>query len=592
MKNKIQLIKCIYVICFLLLVSHTDAKNNGEFSTNKFFSCTWGISDLISVMSEVNDTVVTVNNVNDLFKAVGINGTRGHVTVLLEDGIYQLTRTLYIHGPSITIRGKSGVRENVIIQGDAMSATAKVQILIRVEKDDFGLADLTLRNCGWHLLQIAGETDADRPVIDNVVFQDAYEQLMKVTYSAIKPEMSSDSGIVKNCLFEYTAGIGPQYYIGGIDAHHSKGWIISANILKNITSPDQYLPDPAIHFWSGSENTIVERNLIINCERGIGFGLGYDRGHIGGIIRNNMIYHDGSVYHDVGIGVEACPDVRIYNNTVFMKGDYPNSIELRWSLSTNGKIYNNLCNGLIQLRDTSSAELGNNVTDVDSTWFLDPMRANLNLLSTAVEAIDKGITLDDVKYDFNTQKRPWGKAYDIGADEYNGINFFASEYSVFKGFSSKLYWNINGLGNVTAYGAWSGPLALSDSLNITPDSTSVYGIYGISGVDTARFEVKIYVIPELETAINSQEFIEHAVKVYPNPATGLMTIELPVEQQNNHKPVDFQFYNANGQFTGISAVSDGRIVKLDASNLSDGSYIFVLLVDKKKVGYGKFVIAH
>lgn len=62
----------------------------------------------------------------------------------------------------------------------------------------------------------------------------------------------------------------------------------------------------AVHFWNGARDTIVERNAIVDCARGVGFGLGEtgngnDRqyaddpyhgmyiGHYDGVIRNNFI---------------------------------------------------------------------------------------------------------------------------------------------------------------------------------------------------------------------------------------------------------------------------------------------------------------
>ena len=61
--------------------------------------------------------------------------------------------------------------------------------------------------------------------------------------------------------------------------------------------------------WLRDEDVIIERNWIINCDRGIGFGLtSYDGGHNGGasVIRNNFVYNDGAGANtDVCIGLGA-----------------------------------------------------------------------------------------------------------------------------------------------------------------------------------------------------------------------------------------------------------------------------------------------
>jgi hypothetical protein len=558
-----------------------------------------GFSSISNAQSEDSDTTVVINTVEGITAAIASQLLKGHITILLEDGIYEFERPLSIFTPSITIKGKSGVRENVIIQGDAMSSSAKVKGLIRVSGNDFHLADVTLRNCGTHLLQIAGEQDADRPLIENVVFRDSYEQMLKITYSASKPDVSSDSGIVRNCLFEYTAGIGPQYYIGGVDGHQTKDWIISGNVFKGITSPESQIAEHAIHFWSNSENTIVENNIIINCQRGIGYGMYTTRGHVGGLIRNNILYHDGvklhggTFAHDVGIGVDACPDIQIYNNTVYQKGTYSNSIELRYDISTNGKIYNNLCNGAIDLRDSSSADVRNNINNADSSWFVSTDDVNFQLLPSAVNVIDAGLSLDTVKVDVVGNKRPWGAAYDIGAHEYNGINFYASSYQIEKGESVTLTWQTNNLDDITAYGAWSGGQESSGSFVVTPDSSSVYGIYGISGEDTAHYIVPINVVPDmLVTSSRSIQANKQGLKVYPNPASSFVFIEFPEAADGIQNDVSLQLYSVSGQAIRVPYTDAGNKLIVNTSGISTGKYIYMVSSKSGYIGSGKLLISH
>jgi hypothetical protein len=186
----------------------------------KFFAPTVA---LLTGLGVAQAGTITVNNEAELQAAVDVaNSSGGNTTILVSDGVYTLSDTLYINAPNVTLSGKSGNRANAIIQGDAMSANAKVGNLLRVSGSGFKLNGLTLRRSGWHLIQIVGENNADSPEITNCILQDAYEQMIKVTINSNDLTTTSDNGLVEDCIFEYTAGIGPQYYIGGIDAHGAK----------------------------------------------------------------------------------------------------------------------------------------------------------------------------------------------------------------------------------------------------------------------------------------------------------------------------------------------------------------------------------
>ncbi len=218
-------------------------------------------------------TTVNVSTAAQLQSAVSsANGAGGNRIISLADGTYTLNDTLYVNAPNISIVGASGNRANVIIQGTGMSSSASVGTIIRVAGSGFGLRYVTLQKSKYHLIQVVGEENADSPTIRDCILRDAYEQMVKVSIGS-DPGVTADNGLVENCLFEYTAGIGPQYYIGGIDAHGAKNWNVRGNTFRNIASPSGSVAEFAVHFWNGSANNTVEKNVIIDCDRGIGFGL-------------------------------------------------------------------------------------------------------------------------------------------------------------------------------------------------------------------------------------------------------------------------------------------------------------------------------
>jgi hypothetical protein len=362
---------------------------------------------------------VYVGSVAELESAVeNANRAGGHKSILLKDGTYTLNNTLYVSAPNVTLGGRSGMREKVVIEGDAMSGDAKLGVVVRVAASNFEIRDVTLQKCRYHALQIAGESNADNAVVRNCIIRDSHEQLLKVSFNKSTPAISADNGLVENCLFEYSAGIGPQYYIGGVDALGSKSWVVRNNTFRSIISPSRSLAQYAIHFWAGSSNNVVERNLIINCDRGIGFGMD-GRGNTGGIIRNNMIYHasDAGRYDDVGISLTESPNSRVYNNTIYMENDFPWAIEYRFPSTTNVFIANNLTNKPIRQRDNASGSVEANVTGAQSSWFKDAKAADLHLAKYIDSVVDMGQKISGLTNDFDGDGRPQGAGVEIGADE-------------------------------------------------------------------------------------------------------------------------------------------------------------------------------
>ena len=354
-----------------------------------------------------NGPRVIVSTAAELQAAADRANRTGHLTVLLRDGTYELDGMLYIRGDHVTFRSQSGDRERVIVRGQGMRGS--VSHVFNVAANHFTAADMTI---GWvanHPVQIQGTGSGDHARLHNLRIVNAFEQLVKV--SGHQSEDGADHGIMEYCLLEYPAGVGPQWYIGGIDAHNADNWIIRNNTFRNIRSPESRLAEHAIHFWSGSQNTLAENNVIINCDRGIGFGLG-DRGHGPGTIRNNFVH----TTRDVGIGLESCSGAQVYNNSLVTE-NHANSIEYRFSASRDNIVVNNLATAQIRSRDGGSARVHNNLSNAQPNWFVDATAGDLHL-SNSVPAIvvDSGTTIETVTTDIDCQPRVEGR-FDIGADE-------------------------------------------------------------------------------------------------------------------------------------------------------------------------------
>ncbi len=376
-------------------------------------------SNTVQACQLIVGDILEVATVAELRSAISqANNGGGNMTILIEDGSYPIASTAsfpYITADNIVFRSKSGNRDAVIISGQGMVATSSTENGFLIAGNNVTIADLTIRDVGNHGIQVSGHD----LMVHNVRIQDTYEQMIKGSTTA----ESIDNAIVQCSLFEYTDGIGPNWYIGGLDIHKGDGWIVRDNIFRDISSPHTAVAEHAIHFWRNSRNNTIERNVIYNCDRGIGFGLGNNPPeNDGGIIKNNMIYNDGQgIYNDVGIGLESSPNTQVYNNTIYVA--YPNAIEFRFESTMNVEVKNNLCNKAITSRNGGTANTETNYTSAAANWFVDTNNGNLRLASANPETIDQGSDLGNlVAIDLDQNIRPVGEGYDIGAQEWQTIS--------------------------------------------------------------------------------------------------------------------------------------------------------------------------
>lgn len=396
------------LLCLLVIFSLSSPSQNCNCTLDQV------LQNTVAPCTKTVGTVVNVATVNELKSAISqANNNGGNMTILIADGTYQVASTTsypYITASNMVFRSQSGNRDNVILQGGGnVSVSPNTEIGIYAVGDNITIADLTINNVGNHGIAVTG----DSLFVHNVKIQDTYEQMIKGNSSGD----GADYGIVQCSYFEYTSGIGPNWYIGGLDIHEGDGWIVRDNYFEDIASPHTALAEHAVHFWDNSADNLVERNMIVNCDRGIGFGLG-SSANDGGVIRNNMIYNDGQDnYHDVGIGLETSPNTKVYHNTVVVA--YQNAIEYRFSATTNVEIENNLTNQPITSRNGGQANVGVNLTNAQNAWFVNVGGGDLHLNSGLLPAVDQGTNLaGQVDMDIDQMGRPLGPAYDIGADEF------------------------------------------------------------------------------------------------------------------------------------------------------------------------------
>jgi len=226
------------------------------------------------------------------------------------DGAY-----LRITAPGVTLRGQGGDREAVVLDGNYLTTE-----IVQVVASNVTVADLTLREAYDHPIHVMPSESAatNGTLVYNVHVIDPGQQAIKVN-PLVPGGPYADGGTVACSHIELTdvgrGHIRDDCYTGGIDAHASRGWTVRDNLIEGFWCASG-LSEHAVHFWTASRDTTVERNVLRDNARGIGFGL-LDSGtvarvwadapcpaaggtyvdHFGGIARNNAVSaHTGGLF--------------------------------------------------------------------------------------------------------------------------------------------------------------------------------------------------------------------------------------------------------------------------------------------------------
>ncbi len=384
-------------------------------------------------------TVWNVSTVSELNTATW-NQASGD-EIVIAPGTYNLTRVLSMNTPNVTIRGATGVRDDVVLVGGGMN-TRGVDEGITIGADKVTVSALTLKDFFYNALHLRGESDISAATISNVKTWNVGERHIKGSWDR-NLNHTCDNALIENVYMLQTEprlDTNPSGgdYIGGMDIMATNNIIIRdcvAEGIRGFTGEG----NASIFLWQGHNNFTIERNVIIDTNKGIGIGLCYVPGNNisggwhgdGGMIRNNTILR-GDGHGGNNIGMELChvKNTQVVNNTIYSPDatyfrtlslwdsvDYPNSnLQIVNNLIRGGCWYNGDSSPAV---DATVAGMGN-LVDGDGTvvlpeWFVDAAAGNLHLTELAA-AIDAAAMLPAVPYDIDGGPR--GPVFDFGADEF------------------------------------------------------------------------------------------------------------------------------------------------------------------------------
>jgi lysophospholipase L1-like esterase len=369
--------------------------------------------------------IIHAGSVEELLKAVENVPPGG--TIMVADGHYMMPRYFEIRTDDVTLRGASGDRHAVIIDG---AQSRHGEILGITACRGVTIADITIQNIKWNGFKINSNIGVQELTIYNCVIHNIWQRGVK---GVTVPEVNREKIRPRNCKVQYCLFYNDRpkrysddeadkpekfggNYIGGIDVMYATNWTISDNVFIGIQGRTGE-GRGGIFVWIDSRDCVIERNFIIDCDAGISLGNpsraeGVTVHGTNCIIRNNFVTRA----HENGIFTAYTRNCLIQHNTIHD----PDSILERLIRvildNENLVIANNLLSGPpLQNESIPPARLVQNWTGIATDLFVDPDAGDLHLkkrLESIAGQADRAWSTD---LDIDGEKK--GEQSDIGADE-------------------------------------------------------------------------------------------------------------------------------------------------------------------------------
>ena len=219
-----------------------------------------------------------------------------------------------------------------------------------------------------------------------------------------------DNGKGNDFLYNAAAGYG--FYIGGADnlverckIHHNGGYGIHIYHAGGVAGADRNI----IRYNQIFDNSVTAQQETSDILLSSGAG---------NQAYSNLLYR--TTFKAATRGISATgPNPKVYNNTIYNYGYEGIST---WG-SSNGIVRNNIIYGNGTSGQTGNINFGSSpglVVDnnlLSDPKFVNPAATNFRLQSGS-PAINAGVTISEVSLDMDGMNRPQGAAYDIGAFEY------------------------------------------------------------------------------------------------------------------------------------------------------------------------------
>ncbi len=369
--------------------------------------------------------ILRAATVEELFGAVARAKPGG--TVLLADGHYWMPRCLRLRTDRVTLRGESGDRARVILDG---ARSQDGELIALHACSGVTLADLTAQNVRHNGIKINSDSNVQRVTLHNCVLHNIWQRAVKgVKVPADRRgDLSPSDCRIQHCLFyndrpkrfEDDPADTPQNfggnYVGGIDVMYARGWTISDNVFVGIQGRTRGARG-AVFLWHETEDCVIERNIVIDCDTGIALGNSHKLAETPVhatrcIVRNNFITRAP----ENGVVADYTRDCAIVHNTVHDPGNRLGRL-IRLVHDNDGLLVaNNLLSGA-PLRNESGSrmELRMNLATNLAGLFADADRGNLHLKAP----LPQGLAADDLATGVleDIDRQPRGRRPVLGADE-------------------------------------------------------------------------------------------------------------------------------------------------------------------------------